>query len=338
MRRRLLPLLLLFAVACAQPPVNEDMTIEFANDDSVTVTVVTTFNASPRTEAARKRVDAAREAAQAGTDAWSVRFGRLSPESEEVTMKRLHGELNSVTRSVRIAEDELQHLFSDTPVTVSVMRGEGWRELAIYPGSAGRATREQQRRFNEQLDAWSGDVARYINTVYRLYAYLDHHPDRANDVYVALMADPERKEETTPLTEQEEPLVKAVIESIGRMWERVQRENAQAESLDESADLIFNPFPATIQLRLPNEVISKEGFGDELVIVPVALDKAIAALEGRWISPDLLSESLRDEHIDPKRLAALPRRAISVANADEVAAALKEQFALPRRYVVRWRD
>ena len=335
MRRRLLPLLLLLAVACAQPPVQDEMTIELANDDSAVVTVVTTFNASPRTDAARKRVEAAREAAQTGTDAWSVRFARLSPASEEVTMKRVRGTLQSITRSVSIDENELQHVFSDTPVTINVLRGEGWRELAIYPGTAGRATREQQRRFNEQLEAWSEDVAAYINAVYHLYAYLDLQPGRARDVYVTLMAD---ETEESPLTDREQPLVKAVRQSIQKLMARAERENQQAELLDESADLIFNPFPARIKIRVPGDPILKEGFGDDLVIEPVELDKAIGALEGRWISPDLLTASLRDEHMTPEQLSELPRRAISLASADDVAAALKEQFAQPRRYMVRWND
>src|ERR1051326_3728089 len=73
--------LLLFA--CTNPPVQDTVTIQFSDDSNlVTVTAETRFELKPANDQIRKRVDTAREAAQANVDAWAMRFGRFTPESE----------------------------------------------------------------------------------------------------------------------------------------------------------------------------------------------------------------------------------------------------------------
>ena len=82
-----------------------------------------------------------------------------------MTFEKTAATLERVTRSARIPSDDLQQVFSDTNITVDVLRGEGWRELAFYPGAGGRATREQQRTSTTQLATWSSAVARYFTAV-----------------------------------------------------------------------------------------------------------------------------------------------------------------------------
>ena len=101
-----------------------------------------------------------------------------------------------------------------------------------------------------------------------------------------------------------------------------------AWSFAEEADLIYNPFPARITVRAPGE--------KDLVIEPVDLYKAIASLEGRWIEPDPLAALLKNEIPPPEDLAKLPRKSANVVNADEIAAAIKEQLARPKTYSIRW--
>jgi len=330
----------LLLAACAQPPVRDEVTIVFSNDsDSVLVTAETKFELNARNSESRKRIETAREAAQSGTDAWSFRFGRLSPESERFTLQRDHGALESVSRSVRIPAEDLHRAFSDVAITINVLRGDGWRELAMYPGVSGRATREQQRYFNEELNAWSADVARYFNAVARLYSYLDEQPERAKYVFAAIVAG--KEEDAPPVTEDEEPLVTAVLDAMEKIASRIDQQNARAETFAESADLVFNPFPGRMTVRVPGDIIATDGFegsGKELVIEPIDLFKTIAGLEGRWISPDPLAALLRDEIPTPEQLAEMPRRVTPVSSSSDVAAALREQLARPRSYVVRWRE
>lgn len=337
--RRWLALALLVVAACARSPVQDEVTIEFpAEGETVLVTAETKFELNPRSAEIRKRVDAAREAAVSGTDAWSVRFGRLTPETERVTFQRNQGALETVTRSARIPADELHRVFSDVAITVHVQRGDGWRELAMYPGVSSRATREQQRRFDDALSTWSADIARYFTAVRHLYSYLDDQPGRARYVFAAIL---NRDENQPGVTEDEAPLVEAVADAMVKIADRMDRQDSSAESFAESADLMFNPFPARMTIRVPGEVLAVEGFEKaekELVIEPVDLFKAVAALEGRWISPDPLAALLREEEPNAGEIAEKPRTAIPVTSSTDVTRALREQLARPRSYVVRWRE
>lgn len=326
--------------ACARVPVTEELTIEPDRDsDTVVVTASTTFELHPRTDVARARVESARAAALSGTDPWSIRFARLLvPDEERVTYQKNRGALERVTRSARFPSDDLQHLLSDTNITVDVLRGEGWREISFYPGSGGRATREQQRELDITLVRWSESVARYFTSVHHLYSYLREHPGRDRFVFAALVSE---NLEETPVTEEEAPLVEAVIQAMGTIAEEMDVQEGRAATLAEEADLVFNPFPARVIVRVPGEVLSSEGFtakGNDLAIEPVDLFAAIAALEGRWIAPDPLAALLRDERPTAEQLAEARRKSEAVVSSSEIARAIREQLARPRLYSVRWRS
>lgn len=337
MIRRLSCLLLLLA-ACARVPVTEELTIEpDADSESVVVTESSTFLLHSPNEQLAARVESARAAAMSGSDPWSIRFARLStPEEEKVTVQKKRGELERVTRSARIPADDLQHLLSDTNITVHVLRGEGWREIAFYPGSGGRATREQQREFDATLTTWSESVARYFTAVHHLYSYMQKNPGRDRYVFAALLSE---KLEDAPVTEDETPLVEAVVDAMGNIATQMDEHEGRAATLAEEADLVFNPFPARIVVRVPGDVLAREGFNKELTIEPVDLFTAIAALEGRWISPDPLAALLRDEEgPTPEQLADAPRKSEAVVSSSEITRAIREQLARPRVYSVRWRS
>ncbi|HEX2120772.1 MAG TPA: hypothetical protein VHL59_03945 [Thermoanaerobaculia bacterium] len=340
-RQRLLILAVVLAAACARPPVEEQVTIDFSGEsDSVLVTAETHFTLQPRNDESRRRVEAARIAAQTNGDPWAVRVERLTPEEERVTFQRQRGTLESVTRAVRIPSGELPRVFSDVAMTMNVLRGDGWRELALYPGSSSRATREQQRHFDEQLASWSRAVARYFTAVHELYSYLDENPSREPYLFAAIVNEKASDGSDPVALEDEEPLVLAVVEAMQDIAMRMDEQEARAETFAETADLIFNPLPARMLVRVPGEVLHSEGFTksqNDLVIEPIDLLAAVGRLEGRWISPDPLAALLREETPTAKQLAEMPRRSTAVVSASDVAAALREQLARPRTYVVRWR-
>lgn len=338
--RRLLPLLLLVLAACARLPVTEELTIEPDGEgDTVVITASTTFLANPPNDRARARVEAARADALSNTDAWSIRFARLAtPEEERITYQKSRGALERVTRAARIPADDLQQLLSDTNITVDVLRGEGWRELIFYPGSGGRATRDQQRNVDATLASWSQTVADYFTAIHHLYSYLDQNPSRSEYVFAALIAE---NLDEAPVTEEEVPLVEAVVDAMGRIASRMDEQEGHAGTLAEEADLVFNPFPARVVVHVPGDVISSEGFTAKdraLTIEPVDLFAAIAALEGRWIEPDPLAALLRDQSPTAEQLAEVRRKSQAVVNGTEIAAAIREQLARPRMYSVRWRE
>lgn len=323
MSRRLAVVALLLLAACGRGPVREEVVVQFSRDHGdVVVTAETTFDLESRAP----RVEAARAAALNGTDAWSVRFARLTPESEETTYARSRGELARVTRRIRIPAEDLQRVFSDTAITVTLLRGEGWSELSLFPGSTPRATREQQRHFEGQLNAWSAEAARYFTAVDHLYDYLDEKPHRAKAMFAALL-----NEQDAVVAEEEEPFVDAVRDAMERIARRMDEQQGDALTLAEEADLVYNPFPARMTIRAPGE--------DDLVIEPVDLLEAVTALEGTWISPDPLALLLHDKSPTAEELAELPRASRDVVGAGEIAGAIREQLAArPKTYSIRWRD
>jgi len=337
-RRVLIAVLLLFA-ACRRLPVEDEVTIAPAESgDTITVSVTTDFALDPQDEDARRRVDAARAAALANTDPWSVRFARLdTPLEERHTIEKTRGAVQRVTRTARIPSDDLQHLFSDANITVDYVRGDGWQELRFYPGSDGRATREQREAFETTLQAWSRSVVRYFTAMDHLYDYMERHPQRAETLFAAMLED----KDAPPIDEEEErPLIEAVIHSMDEISQRM--ETAEGRSgIVELADLVFNPFPARMVIKTPHDVLSAEGFEqkgkNELTIEPVDLFASLKGLEGRWISPDPLAASLRDSEVTAAQLAAAERKSTSVVSATEVTRAIREQLVRPKAYVVRWR-
>jgi len=322
MRKQLAALALLLFAACARLPVQDELTVQFHDDrDEITVTARTTFDLNARTQ--RQRIETARNAALAGNDAWAVRFGRLSPRAEDVTFSRTRGELERVTRSIVIPADDLQRIFADTSITVGLIRGEGWRELTFYPGTSSRASREQVRHFESQLNDWSQEVARYFTAIDHLYDYLDENPHRAKFVFAALV-----NEEDAPVLDDELPLVEAVVHAMERIADRMDAAEGESATFAEEADLIYNPFPAKVTVRVPGE--------KDLVIEQIDLFKALAALEGTFVSPDPLAALLQEKAPTPEQLAEMPRTSRSVLNAGEVAGAIREQLAQPRTVAIRW--
>lgn len=333
--RRLALLALIVLAACAPPPVSEDVTIEIEPEDSAVITAVTTYEMNARSATIRRRVDEARNAALTGTDLWGARFARIAPEFERVTFDRRSGVLESVTRVGRVAQRDIQPLFSDASLTISLIDGDGTRELSIYPGTSSRATREQRERFQRKMSAWSTDVARYFTALHHLYSYLDANPDRARYLFEAL------NREGSPVTEDEQPLIEAVGDAMEAISRRLEVEEGDAYSFAEEADLVFNPFPARLTIRTPGEIIDAKGFeveGRDAVVEPINILKAIASLEGRWVSPDPLALLFRDEEIVVEDIAAMPRKSSAVVTASEIESALRERMKRASAYSVRWRD
>jgi hypothetical protein len=333
MRRRLALALLVLITSCARIPVSDEVTIDFstdADDDFVSVTVKTEFMSQPANSAMRTRIDAARDATLAGTDAWSTRFARLTPDSDRVTFERSRGTLDRVTRAVRIPADDLQRVFADMNVTVSLVRGDGWRELTLYPGTSSRATREQRRELDEALSVWSREVAHYFNAVQHLYAYLDKQPERARYVFAAILDEKDAQGNDPMVTDDEQPLVESVRHAMETLADHLDQSEGRATTFAEEADLVYNPFPARIVIHSPDK--------QELTIEPVDLFAGITALEGRWIQPDPLAALLRDEKLTAAELAKVERHAHVIVGATEVEDAVRAQLARPKQYSLRWPD
>lgn len=324
LKRIALAAALLIAAACERRPVTDELTLDFVDDETVIVTAVSQLYD-----------DAARDAALTGTDEWSVRFARLNAEQERITFEKRNGTIEQVTHSMRIPRADLQRVFSDTNLTVSVTRGDGWSELHFYPGSGSRASREQHAHFDAALESWSEEAAKYFAAIHRLYGYMDANPDRVHLLWSAVLYEEDRP----VLFEEEEAYVDEVVRRMDELGSRMDEERRKAMRYAVEADLIFNPFPARITIEVPKDVLAKQGFEEKLVIEPVNLLEALSSLEGRWITPDPFVALARDE---PRPTSVTfqqrPRRSAVDVRASEIRDAVRERLARPVTYSVRWRD
>lgn len=336
--------LLSFAsAACAiRPPVTNRVTMAFGDGPgAVTVTATTQFN-EVSGRAVRERADAPRTLIAAGQDEWALRFDALSADRERVTIEKRRGTIVRAERQVTIPRDQLQRVFSDLPMTVSITSDHGSTELAIYPGTSSRATRQQRERVQKELESWSGEAARYFRALDALYGWIRANPNRAEPVFHILF-NPDEKS----VVDEEQALIDTVIDAMDRLLARMERGDDDLYSLDEETDLVFNPFPAEISIETPNDITAVEGFekrrSDVAVIPHAGLLDAVSALEGRWVSPDPLAIVVRADGEDAKlpgaaELAAMPRHSDGSVTGSEILKAVTSRLTPAASYRVRWSE
>ena len=252
--------------------------------------------------------------------------------------ERSRGTVVRVEHVARIDSNDLQKFFFDVPISTSVTRGPGWTELNVYPGTSMRATRQQREEVEKELDIYAHRAVEYFAAVRALYAYLDEHPQRAAEVFKTLFRDPD-SEKPILASELEMNLIDATQRALLLLGV-----DDNTQDLERQADLVFNPFPATLVVKVPNEPLLVEGFtreGDGKYVAQTKhLLDAVASLEGKWISPDPLAFALRSdskglEDLAPV-IAAAPRRAEAVIGPREVADALRARLQPAERYRVRF--
>lgn len=333
----LLALLLLFS---CEPIVKRILNLNFNETaDQVTITATTNLGTPEPGSPEYAQIRDEREALLAGRDEWSVRFINADPEFDRVVMDRKRGQLQSVQHTATINSDNLQKFFFDTDVSVTLIRAEGWAELTIYPGTSKRATRQQRDRVEKMLTMYSEAAARYFAAIRSLYLYLEEKPYRAHDLFTDVFADD--KDPQPILSEQERSLTSAVKDAGTSL---TAPHTIGLETLDRDFDLVFNPFPAEVRVKVPGEVLINENFtkmDDMLAVKTPTAAQAIAALQGRWITPDPLALVLSPGEIKSAAeaasvIASLPRRADAVVSASEVAQAMMEKMRPAPRYRMRW--
>lgn len=347
---RLLPALCLVLVACFEQPIKENLALRFLENGAVLVhaTVELADAESVSNAAVKRRLEQARRDLLDGTDAWAPRFAALAPAAERYGWEKRLGEVKRLERSAALAEPaSLSELFRDTSLSVTyrVVEEERWAELAIVPGASSRATRRQRKELDEALGPWCERVAAYLEAARNLYDYLDDHPDRARACLADLFSDL-AEEEKPALTEEEE----ALLEPLGKNMEEVLGvllvDGDAAYSLDEISHLVYDPFPARLSVTLPGKPLEVEGFATApdgaLTVSGLGLWDALASLEGRWLSPDLVQiyvahQSGGKQALDLDSLAEAPRRSDLHVQAKEVEQAIAERLTPAPLYRARWR-
>jgi hypothetical protein len=345
MKRVLLVLALSLSACGLRSPVRYFVNLDFDKDPiRMQVTSVTQLEPSWGQDAVRQRLEPLRQALAAERDDWSVRFQQVEPDSERVTVERHAGELVRVEHSGVIEREQLARFFGDLPMTVTTLKGDGWSELAIYPGSSPRASRQQREVVDRVLNDWSGDLAAYFNRMSRLYEWLDTHPEMAEQAFTLLFED---EEKAHAVDTEEDALLTGARSAMSQVTARLQRKEGESVPVDELFDLVYNPFPAEITVRTPRAILVNEHFekvGDNVVIIRHAgLLDAARTLEGKWLAPDPLALLLRSEEDKfdmPKspELAAMKRKWSQHVSASDLQTALVNAVKPAASYRVRWME
>ena len=336
--------------ACFEEPVREHVHLTIRNDDPVIVTVVQEVASSDVAQGNLKlayRLEESRETIEQGLDPWNRRFVLLAPLAERSSIERLEGELRRSTHSAVLPSfEEAVRLLEADGLTGSLAHAGGSSEVQLFPTGGSRATYLQRQDAERKIATWSEVLAVYFEAVAGLYEHLDERPDRAIPCFAHIFDKHEGIGATGPLEEFEEDLLGRAKTAMEDVALALLVPDNDAFSLNELTRLVYDPFPARLTLAVDGQVlvargwIEKDGFFER-----PAVDawNALRSLEGRWISPDLVTAVAapvsEDQQPDPDVLlfASLPRRFSNPPTAGEVEAAIQTALVPEDEFVLRWR-
>ena len=346
----LLPLVaaVLLLSSCFDPPIRQTAHLELLPEGGVRIRVAVEITDDEESQEVGERVDTLRRALAEGWDEWTPRFAAVRPESERTVWEKAEGKLTRFERSAVLADPaSLTDFFAESGLGVFYSQRQGQAELGLYPGSSYRANRRQRRLVEKALDDWVERLQAYLESAGRLYDYLDGRPGRAAACFADLLddlVDSGTKERLGGLSEEEEALLGELGEAMAEVWEILLVEPGEAYSLNEMSQLVYDPFPSRITVRLPAPALDVEGFlvgPDGLLSAGGSgLWQALEALEGRWIKPDPLliyvRGTRREEGIDVEELAAQQRSVTRPLFGAEIRQTIEDGLAPRSAYRVTW--
>lgn len=341
------------AVACFEEPVREHLHLTLIGDLGVVVTTVQDVagpevaESNPQLAA---RLDERRAAIERGWDRWRPLYDELRPVVERTTLEKVDGvarralysaavtDFDSVARM--LASQGLDAILDHEPIDDHSSE----HELRLYPVGSPPATLNERAEVERRLDEWAVTVADYLADAAALYEHFERRPDRAVPCLSHLFGygpDP------APLDKGEEELVARLKDRIQAVAGVLQVDSGEAYTLNELSRLAFDPFPARLTVAVRGTPVEVEGFveGDGFLERPaVDLWRALASLEGRWLSPDLVTAMIapvpedRQPEPVPEDFATIARRWTEAPTPSEVAAALRAELIPPELHRVRWRS
>jgi hypothetical protein len=346
----LIALLCLPLTACFEEPILEHLHLTIRNDGSVVATVVQQVASSERSQdnrALADRLEESRETLEQGLDPWSQRFANLEPLAEHHSIERVEGEVRRSIRSAVFASfDEAVRLVEADGLTGNLVTTGRAAELNLFPTGGSRATYFQRQDADRRMHRWSAELADYFDAVVDLYSYLDQQPERTVPCLAHVFDKDEDIGATGPLEPVEEELVERVKESMEEVAAALLVPDDGAHSLNELTRLVYDPFPARLTVAVDADVLDSSGFstGAGFFERPaVDVWNALRSLEGRWISPDLVTAAAApvpdDQQPDPDVLvlASQARRYSSPPTSGEVESAILAELIPEELLRLRWR-
>lgn len=349
---RFLPALLALALTarCYEDAVAEKILLDFRADGRVLIQA--TVDLLPPSEfhsrPLRQRVDAFAAEFEDERDAWSRRFRSVILEQESRTWEKELRKLVRMEHSGLTQQRELPQFFADSSLTISVLDGDSWRELAIFPGISSRASNQQRAQVNAKLDQWSATLSAYFAALARLYRYADAHPERARAVIGFTMDEfltDEVRRSLGELDDDETLLVDEVRAQMEKVSEALVASDREAYSLDELSSLAFDPLPAEFTIQTSGPILEVEGAEKvsekSARIPPRRIWESLESLRAEWITPDPLvtwvnAARIEQEPINLDRFLEQERRVNQVPAANTIRAAIERRLASPAFYRIRW--
>lgn len=341
--------LVLLLSACFAEPVEESFVVKFGDGDDITVeNVIEIHDDAGKGTPLAVRLATLRDELIAERDPWSLRFARISPDTEEYKRERADGKISRVTRVAQVTEIDLVKLMSDF-ANVNLVSGRGWRELLLSAGRADRATSRQRTEVDEQLKEWTQKYIVYLAASTSLYGYLDQEPLRARPVLRSLFGDLMEQpapEDVLELTDDEKEMVAAVRASMDELSNAMSAQGDGAYTFEELTRLVYDPFPASITIRTNGQVLESEGFervdGETVKLPKLSVQGSLLQLEDRWISPDPFLARLRvdpnEKPFDLDAFLKLARRVTALPSPAAMRQAIDEALTPGNAYRVRWEE
>ncbi len=349
LKSALIALLCLPLIGCFEEPVQEHVHLTIRADGTVVATVVQEVASSKRgtdNPELSDRLEEARETLEQDLDPWSQRFENLEPVAEHRSIDKVEGELRRSIRSAVFASfNDVVALLEADGLTGNLMTSGRVAELDLFPTGGSRATYFQRQAAEQLLREWSVHLADYFAATANLYAYLDQRPERAAPCLAHIFDKEEGLGATGPLDPAEEELTVRVKETMEEVAMALLVEDDEAFSLNELARLVYDPFPARLTVSVDLEVSEVVGFiTDSGSFERPAVDvwNALKKLEGRWISPDLVTAAAapvpEDQQPDPDVLflASQPRRHSKPPTSGEVESAILTELVPEELLMLRW--
>jgi hypothetical protein len=196
------------------------------------------------------------------------------------------------------------------------------------------------------LGPWIDAVATYVGAGSRLWTHLERHPERRRGCLAYLFEVEKEEGHQLALTPAEERLLQLVSDSMGEVARALQVPAGEAETFDELARRVYDPYPAAVRVVVVGRVLAAEGLRkvDDGWEVPARSPwLAVTGLAGRWFSPDpLLAQVEQARRQDQKPfdldafLAHPFTRAAAAPRPEEVREALLAALAPPGPSRLEW--
>ena len=349
-RALVITLLCLPLLGCFEEPVQEHLHLTIRVDGSVVATVVQQVAPSDRghdNPQLADRLEESRATLEQNLDPWSQRFANLTSLAEHQSVEKSDGELRRTVHSAVFSSfDEVVRLVEADGLTGNLIDTGRIVELNIFPTGGSRATYFQRQDADRQLRQETDSAGQPGLPVRRFQRYLDRQPERAMPCFAHIFDKHEGLGETGPLTSAEAELVMLVKESMEEVAAALLVPDGEAFSLNELTRLVYDPFPARLTVTVEADVLDTIGFITEAgCFERPAVDvwNALRSLEGRWISPDLVTAAAaplpEDQQPDPDVLwlASQPRRFANSPTAGDVESAILAELIPEEPLRLRWR-